>query len=426
MEESGDLKQVKITTEYPRDQSSSSYKINIKTILIILGIAIIISLILIYYNKKLQNDRLNHYDYIIVGAGLYGATFNYLAKKRGKRTLIVERRNVTGGNLYCQKIEGIFVHRYGPHVFHTDNRTIWEFVNNLTEFTPYVTQSIAKSKNKLYNLPYSMWNFNQMWGITRPEQAINKIEEQKYKGEIYNLEDQAISIIGKDIYTRFIKENIQKEWGRECPNLPPFIIPSLPINYIYDNNYFYQDRYQGIPVGCYNALFDVLLNDTEIELSTDFIPNKERYLAAADKIVFTGKVDEYFNYTYGPLDYRTVRWEDKILNVSNFQGSAVIHYPDLDVNYTRVVEHKHFDPDNEKNQKKKKTIVSYEYFEEWNEDKECLYPLNDEKNNNIYIKYKELVDQEKNVIFGGRLATYKYYDMKDIFEEVFKHFDIKF
>ena len=426
MEELGELKQVKITNEYSREQSSSPYKINIKALLITLGLAILISLIIIAINKKIKNDRLNHYDYIIVGAGLYGATFNYLAKKRGKRTLVIERRNVTGGNLYCQKQEGIFIHRYGPHVFHTDNRTIWEFVNNLTEFTPYITQSIAKSKGKMYNLPYSMWNFNQVWGTIRPEEAINKIEEQKYRGEIYNLEDQAMSIIGKDIYKKFIKETLQKEWDRECPNLPPFIIPSLPINFLYDNNYFFKDRYQGIPVGCYNALFNVLLNDTEIELSTDFIPNKERYLAAADKIVFTGKVDEYFNYTYGPLDYRTVRWEDKILNVSNFQGSAVIHYPDLEVNYTRVVEHKHFEPYNQKLQKKNKTIVSYEYFEEWNESKECVYPLNDEKNNNIYIKYKELVDQEKKVIFGGRLGTYKYYDMQDIFEEVFKHFDIKF
>ena len=424
------MRQVTITTtdEYSREASSSSFldKINIKIILIILGIAILISLIFIFFNKRTKNNSLNHYDYIIVGSGLYGATFNYLAKKQGKKTLVVERRNVTGGNLYCQKVEGIFVHRYGPHVFHTDNKSIWDFMNNLTEFTPYITQSVAKAKNKMYNFPYSMWTFNQMWGISTPEQANNTIEEQKYRGEIYNLEDQAKSIIGKDVFNLFIKENIQKEWDRECPNLPPFIIPSLPTNYIYDTNYFYKDRYQGIPVGCYNALFNVLLNDTEIELNTDYIPNKGRYEAAADKIIFTGRIDEYFNFSYGPLDYRTVRWEDKILNVSNYQGAAVIHYPDVNINYTRVVEHKHFEPYNEKIKNKNKTIVSYEYFEEWNQDKECLYPLNDEKNNNVYIKYKELADEEKKVIFAGRLGTYKYYDMKDIIEEVFKHFDLKF
>ena len=425
MEELGDLRQVKITTEESKDQSSPSYKLNMNTILIILGIAIIISLIIILYNKKLQNDSLNHYDYIIVGAGLYGATFNYIAKKMGKKTLVIEKRNVTGGNLYCPKIEGIYVHRYGPHVFHTDNRTIWDFVNKLIEFTPYMTQSIAKSKNRIYNLPYNMWTFNQMWGILKPDQAFTKIDEQKHRQEIYNLEDQAKSFIGNDIYKIFINESIQKEWGRLTADLPPYIIPNVPVNYHYDSNYFFQDKYQGIPVGCYNALFDILLNDTEISLSTDYIPNKERYEAAADKIIFTGRIDEYFNYSYGPLDYRTVRWEDEIKNVQNFQGAAVIHYPDLEINYTRVVEHKHFDPYNKKVQEQKKTIVSYEYFDEWTEEKECVYPLNDEKNNNIYIKYKELADAEKKVIFGGRLGTYKYYDMKDIIEEVFQQFDVE-
>ena len=422
MDNKGDMKQISIESEESGESISSSNKINIQSLLIILGIAIIISFILILYNKKRENDRLNHYDYIIVGSGLYGATFNYLAKKRGKKTLIIERRNVTGGNLYCPKVEGIYYHKYGPHVFHTDNKTIWDFVNSLVEFYPYTTQSIANAQNTLYNLPYTMWTFNQMWGVSSPEQAKMKLEEQKFKDEIYNLEDQAKSIIGKDFYDKFIKENIKKEWGRFCPNLPPFIIPDLPIRFIYDTDYFYTDRYQGIPVGCYNALFDVLLNDTEISLNVDYIPNKERYDAAADQIIFTGRIDEYYNYTYGPLDYRTVRWVDEIKNVANYQGSAVIHYPDLNINYTRVVEHKHLDPYNKDVQKKKKTIVSYEYYEPWNEAKECLYPLNDEKNNNIYIKYKDLADQEKKVIFGGRLATYKYYDMKDIIEEVFRQF----
>ena len=250
MEESGGLKKVRISDD-ARD--SSSY--NKKPFIIILIIAILISLIIVIYKRITLNDDPHHYDYIIVGSGLFGATFNYLARKKGKRTLVLERRNVTGGNLYCDNIEGIFVHKYGPHVFHTDNKTIWDFLNNLVEFTPYQTQSIAKVKNKMYNLPYSMWTFHQMWGVIRPDQAFTRIEEQKYRGEVYDLKDQAISLIGKDVYDMFINENIQKEWGRECPNLPPFIIPSVPTRYVFDNNYFYQDRYQGIPVGCYNELF---------------------------------------------------------------------------------------------------------------------------------------------------------------------------
>ena len=415
MEELGGLKKVRISDD---SRDSSSYNKN--PFIITLVIAILISLIIVIYKRVALNDDPHHYDYIIVGSGLYGATFNYLARKKGKKTLVLERRNVTGGNLYCDNIEGIFVHKYGPHVFHTDNKTIWDFLNNLVEFTPYQTQSIAKVKNQMYNLPYSMWTFHQMWGVIRPDQAFTRIEEQKYRGEIYDLKDQAISLIGKDVYDMFIKENIQKEWGRECPNLPPFIIPSVPTRYVFDNNYFYQDRYQGIPVGCYNELFKILLNDTEINLSTDYIPNKERYDKAADKIIFTGKVDEFYNYTYGSLEYRTVRWENEIKNTSNFQGSAVIHYPDKKINYTRVVEHKHFDPYNITIREQPKTVVSYEYYEEWNEQKECVYPLNDEKNNNVFLKYKELMENEKKIIFGGRLAMYKYYDMKDIIEEVFK------
>ena len=425
MQETVPLKQEKRVNEDSRKLFLNEKIIKYKIIFIILGISIIISLIMILYNKKLENDRLNHYDYIIIGSGLYGATFNYLAKKLGKKTLVIEKRNVTGGNLYCPKIDDIFVHRFGPHVFHTDNKSIWDFVNSIVEFTPYITQSISKAKNKLYILPYNMWTFNQMWDVSRPSQAQLIIEEQKYKDEIYNLEDQAMSIIGKDIYQKFINETIQKEWDRECPSLPPFIIPDLPINFIYDANYFYKDRYQGIPVGCYNALIDRLLYDSEVELNTDFIPNKERYKSAADKIIYTGRIDEYFNYTYGPLEYRTVRWEDHFLNVSNYQGAAVIHYPDLNINYTRVVEHKHFDPYNQQIHKKNRTIVSYEYYEEWNQEKECLYPLNDQTNNNIYAKYKELAEEEQKIIFAGRLGTYKYYDMDETIQDVFQHFDMK-
>ena len=398
-------------------------KIDYKSITIILGIAILLPIIIFLY-KTITRDP-NYYDYIIVGSGLYGATFNYLAKKRGKKTLVLERRNVVGGNVYCEKIEGIYVNKYGPHIFHTDNKTIWDFMNKLIELTPYQAQSVSKAKNKLYNFPYSMWTFNQLWGVTRPQEANMTMERQKYRGEIYDLCDQAISIIGKDIFSKFINESLQKEWwGRECDMLPPFIIPDLPRRYIYDTNFFFEDRYQGIPDGCYNPLFDILLNDTKVLLNTDYLKDREKYEKMADKIIFTGGIDEYYNYTYTPLEYRTVRWEHKIKDVSNFQGTAVIHYPDLKIPYSRVVEYKHFYPYNKEMQEKNKTVVSYEYYEDWNEDKECVYPINDERNNNIYLKYRELADKEKKVVFAGRLGTYKYYDMKDTIEEVFRQFNM--
>ena len=417
--EEGGLKKVKISEDL-REQTG---KTNISTILISLIVAFSIISIIIYFSYKRKSSNVLHYDYLIVGSGLYGATFNYLAKKAGKTTLVLEKRSTKGGNLYCEKKHGIFVHKYGPHIFHTDNKKVWDFVNSLVEFTPYQNQPISKSKDKLYNLPFNMWTFNQMWGVISPEEAKNNIEQQKYKGQIVNLENQAMSLVGKDIYEKFIKSYTQKQWGRECPNLPPFIIKRLPTRFIYDNNYFY-DRYQGIPVGCYNAMIDRLLNDTEVVINVDYTLFRDRYKNVADKIVYTGKIDEYYDFKFGQLEYRTVRWENQVKNVSNFQGNAVINYPDSEVPYTRVIEHKHFEPYNKEVQELNETVVSYEYSEEWNKDKEPYYPINDEKNNNIYKKYKELADQEKNVIFGGRLAQYKYFDMKDIIEDVFKQFNM--
>ena len=391
---------------------------NLKKYFPILIPFILIILIIFSYNKLRPQ-----YDYLIVGSGLYGATFNYLAKKSGKKTLVIERRNTTGGNLYCENIEGIFVHKYGPHIFHTDNKKVWDFVNSLVDFYPFQNQPVTKAGLYIYSLPFNMWTYNQIWGAIWPQDAKAIIEEQKFKGQVHNLEQQALSLVGKDIYEKFIKGYTEKQWGRVCPNLPPFIIKRLPIRFIFNNNYF-NDRYQGIPEGCFNALIDKLLADTKVITDVDFNKNREKYRYIADKIVYTGKIDEYFNYAYGKLQYRTVRWENEIIEVDNYQGTALINYADRDVPYTRVIEHKHLDPFNEEIQKKKLTVVSFEYNEEWDETKESYYPVNDEKNNQIYQRYKELADSEQNVIFGGRLAQYKYFDMKDIIEDVFKYFDL--
>ena len=420
MDDTETLKKVKIEDTNQKSTSIIN-KINFKIILpYIIGL-IIICILLVLYIFRRNNSQ--HYDYLIVGSGLYGSTFNYLAKKSGKKTLVIERRNTTGGNLYCENIEGIFVHKYGPHIFHTDNEKVWNFVNNLVDFYPFQNQPVTKAGYYIYSLPFNMWTFNQLWGVTTPEDAKKKIESQKYKGEVKNLREQALSLVGNDIYYKFILGYTQKQWGRKCPNLPPFIIKRLPTRFIYDNNYF-NDRYQGIPEGCYNAMIDKLLYDTEVVTQVDYNKNRGKYEGIADKIVYTGKIDEYFNYKYGKLEYRTVRWDNEIIEVKNYQGNAVINYADLDVPYTRVIEHKHFDPYNKEIHEKKRTVVSYEYSEEWDETKEGYYPVNDEKNNNLYNEYKKLADKEKNVIFGGRLAQYKYFDMKDIIEDVFKQFGI--
>ena len=396
-----------------------------KNLMIICGVVFVVLLLFFLFkgNKSSGSGgrQLSHYDYLIVGSGLYGATFNYLAKKAGKTTFVVEKRDVIGGNLYCENIEGIFVHKYGPHVFHTDNKKVWDFVNNLTHFNPYIQQTVARVEDKLYSLPFNMWTFNQLWGVTTPEEAKAKIEADKYTGEVHNLEEQALSLVGKDMYEKLIKGYTEKQWGRECKDLPPFIIKRLPTRFTFDGNYF-NDRYQGIPEGCYNSMMEQLLKDTEVVTGTDYNKNREKYEKIADKIVYTGKIDEYFGYKFGKLEL-TVRWDNEIKEVANFQGAAVINQPDKNVPYTRVIEHKHFEPHNKEIQEKKKTVVSKEFSEEWDETKEGYYPVNDEKNNNLYKQYKELADKETNVIFGGRLAEYRYYDMKDVIEAVFKQWN---
>ena len=416
MEETKEFKKIKIT-EDPRINKNSLKKF----LIIFIGVSALICL-LIFLIKTFILNNIKRYDYLIVGSGLYGATFNYFAKKAGKKTLVIEKRNVTGGNLYCENIDGIWVHKYGPHIFHTNNKTIWDLVNSIVEFTPYQYQPLTKAKGKLYNSQFTMWTFNEMWGVSTPEEAKQKIEKQIHRDEIYNLQDQAMTFIGKDLYKTFLKGYIQKEWKRDDEDLPPFIIPFLPTIYRYDTSYL-NDTYQGIPVGCYNALFDKLLNDTEIHFNVDYIKNKEKYANIADKIIYTGKVDEYYNYTYTPLEYRTVRWENEIKDTDNYQGTSVIHYPDVDIPYLRVIEYKHFEPHNNEVQEKKKTVISYEYVEDWNEDKESLYAINDERNNNVYMKYKELAEKEKNIIFKGRLAEYKNYNMQDVFEDIFNQFN---
>ena len=388
--------------------------------------SIIIVILILYYLIKskftVNSSKLKHYDYLIVGSGLYGSTFNYLAKKKGKSTLIVEKRDVVGGNLYCEKVEGIYVHKYGPHIFHTDNIRVWNFVNNITHFNPYMLQTMSRVGDKLYSLPFNMYTFNQLWGVTIPEEAKARINKDKYTGVVHNLEEQALSLVGRDIYEKLIKGYTEKQWGRDCRNLPSFIIKRLPTRFTFNGNYF-NDRYQGIPEGCYNAMIDKLLEDTEVITGVDYNTNREMYEKIADKIVYTGKIDEYFGYKYGKLQYRTVRWDTEIIEVANYQGTAVINQPDKNVEYTRIIEHKHFEPYNERIHQLNKTVISKEYSEEWDETKEGYYPINDEKNNNLYKKYKELADKEKHVIFGGRLAEYKYYDMKDIIESVFNYWD---
>ena len=420
MEEKGKLKnkeEKKSNSLFPKN---NNLKINYNLILTIISLFIILSLSIIIYNKFFIKKY--KYDYLIVGSGLYGSTFNYLAKKKGKKTLVLEKNNFTGGYLHCDNIEGIYVHKYGPHIFHTNNKTIWDFVNNLVEFNPYITQPLAKIKNKMYSLPYNMWTFQELWNITKPEKAKEKIENQKYKGIIYHLAHKAKSIIGNDIYNKFIKGDIIKKWGRDVEDLPPFIIEELPKRFIFDNNYFYEDKYQGIPKGCYNALIDKLLNDTEVITGVDYLLNREKYENLAEKIIYTGRIDEYYNYTYTPLDYRSYRYEHKILNTSNYQGAAIIKTPDIKKSYLRIIEYKHFEPYNKTLQELKKTVISYEYSEPWNEMKEPMFPINDERSNNIYLKYEELAEKENKIIFAGRLGKYKYYSMQDTIKEVFEKF----
>lgn len=373
------------------------------------------------------------YDYLIVGAGLYGATFAYFARKQGKKCLVIDKRKHKGGNVYCENIEGINVHKYGAHIFHTSNNSVWNFVNSIVEFNRYTNSPVANYKGKLYNLPFNMNTFYQMWGVVTPQQAKSKIEEQRSiamsnmasKGvtEPRNLEEQAISLIGTDIYETLIKGYTEKQWGRKCTELPAFIIKRLPVRFIYDNNYF-NDKYQGIPIGGYNKLIDGLLDGIEVRLGVDFFENRNYWENIAEKIVFTGKIDEFYDYKFGKLEYRTVRFEEELHNCCNYQGNAVVNYTDKNVPYTRIIEHKHFEMFGDNVYKNPITIISKEYSTEWQDGMEPYYPVNDDKNNKLYRKYKDLADKEKNVTFGGRLAEYKYYDMAPIIEKVMNIFNI--
>lgn len=367
------------------------------------------------------------FDYLIVGSGLYGATVSYFAKQAGKRCLVIDKRPHKGGNLYCENVEGVNVHKYGAHIFHTSNKKVWDFVNGIVPFNRYTNSPVANYKGELYNLPFNMNTFNRMWGVVTPKEAEEKINQQKAEAlkklqeegvkEPRNLEEQALLLVGKDIYEKLIKGYTEKQWGRKCTDLPPFIIKRLPVRLVFDNNYF-NDSYQGIPIGGYNKLIDGLLDGVEVKTGEDFFENRSYWESVAERIVFTGKIDEFFEYRFGKLEYRTVRFEQETLDIPNYQGNAVVNYTEREVPYTRVIEHKHFEMFGNEVYACPKTVVSKEYSTEWTEGMEPYYPVNDEKNNALYAKYKALADREENIIFGGRLAEYKYYDMAPIVERV--------
>lgn len=365
------------------------------------------------------------YDYLIVGSGLFGATFAHLARKQGKKCLVIDKRPHLGGNVYCENIEGINVHKYGAHIFHTNNKKVWNFVNSIVEFNRYTNSPIANYKGKLYNLPFNMNTFYQMWGVNTPEEARQKIEEQKSEAvaalndrEPQNLEEQALTLVGKDIFYTLIKEYTEKQWGRKCTELPAFIIKRLPVRMVFDNNYF-NDRYQGIPIGGYNKLIDGLLEGIECKTGVDFFNSEYKdWRKYADKLVYTGAIDEFYDFRYGKLDWRTVSFKTRIENTPNYQGNAVVNYTSHDVPYTRVIEHKHFEMFGQEVYDCPKTVISEEYSTEYKPGMEPYYPVNDERNNTIAELYRALSENETDIIFGGRLAEYKYYDMAPIIEKV--------
>ena len=375
------------------------------------------------------------YDYLIVGSGLFGAVFAYQAKQQNKRCLVIEKRSHLGGNVFCKKIEGINVHKYGAHIFHTNNKEVWEFVNSLVPFNRYTNSPIANYHGKLYNLPFNMNTFYQMWGVTTPDAARAKIEEQKAEAlakmnaegvtEPRNLEEQGLCLVGKDIFEKLIKEYTEKQWGRLCNELPAFIIKRLPVRFVFDNNYF-NDAYQGIPIGGYNKLIDALLKDVDCKTDTDFFQSKYTdWRKHAKQLVFTGPLDEYFGYQYGKLDWRTVHFKTRIEETPNYQGNAVVNFTSHEVPYTRVIEHKHFEMFGPSVYDCPKTVISEEYSMEYKDGMEPYYPVNNEKNNQLAEKYRKMAAQEQDVIFGGRLAEYKYYDMAPIVEKVISMFKTK-
>lgn len=368
-------------------------------------------------------DRM--YDYLIVGSGLFGATFAHLAKQDGKKCLVLDKRPHLGGNVHCEEVEGIQVHQYGAHIFHTDNKVIWDFVNSIVPFNRYTNCPVANYQGKLYNLPFNMNTFYQMWGVTTPAEAEEKIEEQKAEAlasmrtvgidRPRNLEEQALLLVGKDIYERLIKGYTEKQWGRPCTDLPAFIIKRLPVRFVFDNNYF-NDAYQGIPIGGYNKLIKGLLEGVECRTGVDFLDSRDTWMSMAEKVVYTGSIDAFYDYRYGPLEWRTVRFEQETLSVANYQGNAVVNYTDREVPYTRIIEHKHFETFGNAVYDNPLTVVSREYSVDWTPGMEPFYPVNDERNTQLYARYKALADNEENVLFGGRLAEYKYYDMAPVME----------
>ncbi|MFC2313660.1 MAG: UDP-galactopyranose mutase [Prevotella denticola] len=391
---------------------------------------------------------MQEYDYLIVGAGLYGATFAHFARKQGKKCLVIDKRLQLGGNLYCECVEGINVHKYGAHIFHTNSKRVWDFVNSLVEFNRYTNSPVANYKGRLYNLPFNMNTFYQMWGVRTPAEAQAKLNEQRAKAieriqaehinEPRNLEEQALLLIGEDIYERLIKGYTEKQWGRKCTELPAFIIKRLPVRLVFDNNYF-NDKYQGIPVGGYNKLIEALLDGVDTITDVDFFDCKHTFDHVSEnhhvqgynldiqcnQLVFTGKIDEYFGYRFGKLDYRTVRFEHETFDMPNYQGNAVVNYTEASVPYTRIIEHKHFESFGQTVYDNPKTVISREYSTEWKEGMEPYYPVNDDKNNQLAQRYRKLASNEPSVIFGGRLADYKYYDMAPIVECVMGMFKVE-
>ncbi len=391
-----------------------------------------ISFIVLCFALLVFSINMKKYDYLIVGSGLFGSTFAYLATKIGKKCFVIDKRAHVGGNLYCEEVEGISVHKYGAHIFHTNNKRVWDFVNSITEFNRYTNSPVANYKGKLYNLPFNMNTFYQMWGVLTPTAARKKIEEQRADvvaamriagiQEPRNLEEQALLLVGRDIYEKLIKGYTEKQWGRKCTELPAFIIKRLPLRFVFDNNYF-NDSYQGVPKGGYNRLIQGLLAGIETRIETNFFTDRTLWESIADKIVFTGKIDEFYNYKYGYLEYRTVSFEQETLNTPNWQGNAVVNYTEKEVPYTRIIEHKHFELFGSDVYKCPKTVISKEYSTEWKPGMEPYYPVNDDKNIALYKQYKQLSDKEDKIIFGGRLAQYKYYDMAPIVEQVLEMFD---
>ena len=360
-----------------------------------------------------KKKKMKKYDYVLVGSGLYSGVFSYFAKKSGKKCLVVEKRNHIGGNIYCENIEGINVHKYGAHIFHTSNKEVWSFVNSLVEFNRYTNSPVANYKGEMYNLPFNMNTFSKMWNISTPDEAKEIIEKQKavIDGEPQNLEEQAIKLVGTDIYEKLVKGYTEKQWGRFCTELPAFIIKRLPVRYTYDNNYF-NDSYQGIPIGGYNVLIEKLFESCDIELNVDYLENREHYNSLADTIVYTGAIDAYYDYQLGKLEYRSLKFETETLDKDNYQGVAVVNYTEREIPYTRIIEHKHFEFGTQD-----KTVITKEYPSDWEEGMEPYYPINNEENQCLYQKYVELSKKEQQrVIFGGRLGEYKYYDMDKVIE----------